>query len=310
MKLESSKRRLKQIAKRANYRTVTENWNTKNAYRRSLTKLSIKRLPDTYTAVILHLYYIESWEQISKKLKTLNGIEFDLFISLPAENLSIQERIKNEYKKAYIIEVPNRGRDVLPFVSISNYIKELGYHYVLKIHSKKSPHRSDGNEWQANMLDNLLPLNKTILNDLFKILGNKETGIIGPKENYLPLGVNFAANGTHMTNLLTRLFDKKKSYEVLQTKRDKYGFFAGTMFWVRLDSLTPILQMNFRSSEFEFENGQIDSTLAHALERVFCLVPEVLGKSMYEIGPRGVKLIEYETDNYPDWSDVYIGPQN
>jgi lipopolysaccharide biosynthesis protein len=48
-------------------------------------------------------------------------------------------------------------------------------------------------------------------------------------------------------------------------------FISGSMFWARLDALTPILDAHLDESEFEPEGGQIDGTFAHALERAFAL---------------------------------------
>jgi hypothetical protein len=81
------------------------------------------------------------------------------------------------------------------------------------------------------------------------------------------------------------------------------------MFWARLDAIKPILDRKLKVSRFDSEKGQIDATFAHAIERVFCLVPQIEKKNLYEIGPRGVNKIDYKTTNIPNWSDVYIGPK-
>lgn len=282
----------------------------KNTYKESLNKTIITKDDSTEIAIIIHLYYTDSWPLFKKSLENLNGVKFDLFVTIPTSSISFQNTILKTFKNAYVFEVPNRGRDVLPFLAVGRAVEEAGYQYLLKIHSKKSLHRTDGSEWLEGMTSALLPADKTILKKLISTLSEDETGIIGPDAQYLPLSINFDANGVHMTNILTRLYGKATANSTLQENRSEYGFFAGTMFWARMDAIRPLFLANFQSMDFEKEGGQIDGTFAHAVERVLSLMPEIEKKKMYEISKAGLKQITYRSDNIPDWSDVYIGPKN
>ena len=159
------------------------------------------------------------------------------------------------------------------------------------------------------MINSLIPSDKKSLAVIISTLRSPDTGIIGPEDQYVPLTVNFDANGVHMTHIISKLYSKKVAYDVLQLTRAEWGFFAGTMFWMRLDAIDKIITSRTPFRLFESEKGQIDATRAHALERLFGIVPEIEKRTMYEMR-RGIPVaIDYKSDNVPDWSDVYIGPK-
>lgn len=263
--------------------------------------------PGTEIIVIIHLYYIEAWSLLKSALESLTK-PFDLFITLPKERIGFTEEILKDYNNAHVLEAPNRGRDVLPFLQFAQELNGLGYKYVLKIHSKRSPHRRDGDKWFEELISSLLPRDHKVLKELMEILEKEETGIIGPKGQYISLIVNFPSNGPRIAEAISNIYSPKITNRLIRNRR-QYGFFAGTMFWARLDALKPILDRRFKISRFDAEKGQIDATFAHALERVFCLVPQIQNKNLYEIAPTGLEKIDYKTTNIPDWSNVYIGPK-
>ena len=284
-------------------------YNTKDfyKYKKTLLSLNIRRSPRTEVLVVVHVYYPEGWPIIANKLKNLTEFDYDIVITMPKKNENFSKDIYNDFPNAYIVQAPNRGRDVLPFMKVAQTFKLSGYKYLLKLHTKKSTHRTDGQEWFEDMISNLLPTNPKLQNSVFKTLCDPKTGLIGPKGQYLQLTVNFHANGLHMTRILNKLYDKPTSTRFLQVNRKEYGFFAGSMFWTRIDSIDQLLKVHI--SDFEREYAQIDATYAHALERLFSIVSEIEDRNLYELSLSKLEKINYKTDYIPDWSDVYIGPK-
>ncbi len=275
------------------------------SYTESINVLKVANNKHKKMAVILHLYYVDSWPIFFKKIKScLSYFEYDLFITMPEKNKPFVSNILKDFNDAKVILIPNRGRDVLPFIKIANILQKVGYVYILKLHSKKSTHREDGQKWLNDMLDVLLSNDRDIMYEVVDKLENIKTGIVGPAGVYYPLTVNFPANGEHMTDVLKKMYGKRNADLYLQVDRSKYGFFGGTMFWARIDSINSLLK--FPIYKFEPEAGQIDGTFAHALERLFTIVPEIDGKNNYEISIDGVIDRPYESNNIPEWSQDHI----
>lgn len=260
--------------------------------------VSTRRSSTGKFAVVIHLFYTENWPLFLRKLQLLPVDEFDLYITVPKQGADFSEKIKESFPDACIVIAPNRGRDVLPFIKLAEQLQGVGYKSVLKFHSKKSTHREDGQDWLETMLDQIIPDNPVALKKILDIVRTGEYGVLGPADVYYPLTINYPANKQSLRWILES-FDIESADDVLADRR-KYGFFGGTMFWINLDSVSEIVR--YKANRFEEEQGQIDGTFAHALERAFCLLPELKGKVIYQSDGTKVTKRAYQSDNIPDWS--------
>lgn len=258
-------------------------------------------------AVVLHLYYTENWDEIfSKKLKLLSSkMEFDLYITMPESNRAFMEVILESFPQASCLVVPNKGRDVLPFIKAAALLKEMGYKKVLKIHSKKSTHRDNegntaegGGQWLVNTLDALIPEDDTTLGLLLEKIKNEKTGIVGPYEYYYPLKIYLRKNLPTIERVMKHIDDNLFSGLISQ-KLDKMGFFGGTMFWVDISAIEDALSIS--EANFQPEKGQTDGTLAHALERVFSILPYIKGKDIYGVSTKEIVKLNDKESTYPEW---------
>lgn len=251
--------------------------------------------PTSDLAVVVHVFYLDVWPSISNALSRLSA-PYDLFLTV--SSLKALRSLSSSPNLTAIAAVPNVGRDVLPFISVSQQLLRLGYTSVLKLHTKKSTHFAGGVEWRESMLSSLLPSQEAIDRTL-ALLSKPETGVVGPSDYYYRAD---AGGDETMRLMAERLFQLRPdiALETMRNLKD-YGFFAGTMFWARLDALRDLLPASPR--DFSPERGQIDGTTAHAFERLLTLLPAIDQRVNYgmEMDAAGLKRLGPKDVRIPEW---------
>lgn len=102
-------------------------------------------------AIILHLYYQDLWEEFKQKILPIIDDDVHLFVTTNNET-DITNDVRKHAKQVYIIE--NKGMDFAPFIHVYNEIKNSGYDYFLKVHTKKSKHNKNlGNVWREKLTE-------------------------------------------------------------------------------------------------------------------------------------------------------------
>lgn len=235
-------------------------------------------------AVVVHLYYTDLWPSLKKRLESINE-PFDLFVTINERDKDFKPAIGN--KRATTFVLPNRGRDVLPFLYVARRLQAAGYEYVLKLHSKKSKHRQDGSDWLSDVLQNLLPDSATV-DAVISTLQKTDTGLIGPAGHLVSLKRHMGSNQAILENLLARAYDKPTAAKTL-ARAEYFPYFGGTMFWARLDALNALLSLHLMPDDFQSEHGQVDGTTAHAVERFFGASAGIEAKRLYEVSGNGVR---------------------
>lgn len=229
-------------------------------------------------AVQVHLFYPELAIEIVNYTNHL-PYSFDLLISTDSVEKSSQIlkeiECKSNASKIRIDVFPNQGRDIAPFLmQISKYRKD--YDIVCHIHTEKNPQfesAKDECDWRRylylNLFGNDYKYTSALLN-LFET--NPELGMVYP-ETYPPLttSINWGINKELTQNLLNSIWE---TYPELPSTLE---FPSGNMFWVRLNAIDPLLNLKLTGEDFAMETGQLDGTLAHALERSWCFIVQASG---------------------------------
>lgn len=235
-------------------------------------------------AAVVHIFYPELAADMKSLLQNI-PCAFDLFISTTDEKKkSVIENVFADFNKGSItIKIfPNRGRDIAPaFIGFRDIYKD--YDICVHLHSKKSPHaqiRLAG--WRNYFYKNLLG-SPEIVNGILSILNDDKVGFVFPQYfNQIRISINWGEN-----YLITKNFLHKLGIEI--DNRHLIEFPAGSMFWFKPKALAPLLDCGLTFDDFPEECGQIDGTLAHAIERAFLFIAETAGFYWVKIDDDGLK---------------------
>lgn len=243
-----------------------------------------KIAPHGRLAVVVHLFYEEVWEDIVRRLRLIEE-PFDVFVTLPARHSDIDLQTGIKGTQVFKRIVPNRGRDVLPFISVLREVADGGYEYLLKIHTKKSQHRTDGGAWFDELLGGLMP-DAAAMQNIIKTLARVDTSLVGPAGHIVSLKRHMGSNEPILRHLLERSYGAEHAGQLLN-QRSILPYVGGTMFWARVDALKPLLDLELMPDDFQSEHKQIDGTLAHAIERYIGVIAQQDGRQFYTVTRTG-----------------------
>lgn len=213
-------------------------------------------------ACLVHAWDLDALDEILLAILA-SGVEFDLWITTTDElRPRVQATLAAHGLQARILAGPNHGRDILPFLRAAGELLDAGTGIVLKLHTKKSHHRDDGDRWRRELLERLLaPARAPRILEAMR--ERPQLGLVVPEGHLLGLDAHMGGNRAGVDYLSRRLGLREADADA--------RFVSGSMFWARLEALRPLLDAHLDEWEFEPEQGQIDGTLAHAVERVFAL---------------------------------------
>lgn len=227
-------------------------------------------------AVHLHLYYSDQLPDILCYLKSLENMDYDLFVTLVQQDKKTVKMLKEVVPHAHIRVVPNCGYDIGPFIDFLHHINLEQYEYIMKIHTKgtKSPNHTLLNGrclnnvlWKEILYNSLMKNKKRVIDNLKLMNNNEQIGMI---------------SSAYCTTNNSKCYDfilpdinaalHRMGFKPVQ----KLTFVAGSMFMVRAFLLKPLLC--FSQNDFSETDGRLKSgTFAHVMERVFGAVIECQG---------------------------------
>jgi lipopolysaccharide biosynthesis protein len=241
-----------------------------------------------YCATI-HVWYFEALDEILSFLGQ-SGLNWYIVVTTSADLESdVRTKIASYGFSSHVVLVDNRGRDILPFLQLCSQLYNEGVDVVLKLHTKRSLHRNDGDLWRRELLEQLLGENRanTIISAFQQ---NSTLGLVAAEGHILPLTSFWGASKEVVESVVDQLGLNAPSSESV--------FASGSMFWIRLDAIRTLFDGHLYEHDFEEETGQIDGTLSHALERMFCIVVESRDFSV-ESAAAVCQTLERKVSDYP-----------
>lgn len=231
-------------------------------------------------AIILHLHYRELWPEFAWCLGRLS-LPFQLIVTVNEYDAEFEREVRRVFPDVEIHVMDNRGRDVGPFMELLRQGHLERFDAVCKLHGKRSaasgPRALLGHIWRrANLID-LVGSNEKVEHILRRFQTESDIGMIGsprfhfPNEHFDEEGA-WGKNRDAVAGLIRRLGADPEGRRA--------DYYAGTMFWIGRKPLAALKQLELGLSDFEAENGSIDGTLAHAMERLFGMIASIVGQKM------------------------------
>lgn len=212
-------------------------------------------------AVFVHVHYPCIWREMATFLAERLTVPFHLVVTTSLAEDEIALPLTDALLSSRILRMENRGRDIRPFlVALS---QTNGFEIGLKLHTKKSPQRTDGDEWREELLSTLLPPAPGVGDIVARLSGNGKIGLVTPDGFSLSVRPWIFGNWPGMRQAMSAI-----GYNLVASDLRDIYFSAGSMFWFRRSALLGLADPRLLPL-FEPEGGQLDSTLAHAIERLF-----------------------------------------
>lgn len=235
-------------------------------------------VPAPPIAVVCHIFHADLAAYLYEWLTAI-PVHTDIFIS--TDTVEKQATITTAFAPwpngtVDVRIVPNRGRDIAPKL-LSFRDVYTRYELVLFLHSKKSPHLNDGEQWREYLFKTLTGSIESVRSILaiFSLLPS--VGMVIPQHfGGVRAMIEWGSNYELADELATRMGFSLAPTQALDLP-------SGSMFWARTKALAPLLALPLRLEDFPEEAGQIDGTIAHAIERLLLHTCEQAGYDWLKI---------------------------
>lgn len=216
-------------------------------------------------AVCLHVFYEDIALEIIEWLSRIDA-QYALFITSVGQLPStVREAATRLCRPLHVMEFPNLGRDIRPFLHILTHPEMQPYDIICKLHTKRDlAAEHGGSAWRDICMQCLIGSAERFDEIVRAFQSDSRLLLAGPKLLYKSVRSAMAPNGPNVEHIARSVLDTELASD--------WGFFAGTMFWARRSLFISLLDLE-RVCRYEPEDGAEDGHLTHAVERIIGLLP-------------------------------------
>jgi len=229
-------------------------------------------------AVVLHMFYENSWKEIREYLLNLEGYQYDLYVTVTIGQLSEStlDKIRNFHPNTTIIPCENRGFDLAPFLTALKQINLDQYDILIKLQSKSTKRRWIyiynqlllRRDWFVNLYEGVLGAQE-VHQTIDKLLNDPQIGLVAAQNLIV-------SDPKHKQQLIHKMAaDRNLEFP------ENYRFVAGTCFGVKAACLKEIQDMNITPEAFVPTPASRGLSFGHFMERYLCVSVEKQGYSFY-----------------------------
>lgn len=272
-------------------------------------------------AIHLHVYYLDQLHEFFDLFSSINFV-FDLYVTTDkaerADEIRSRLAIELPHVTAVVVESSNIGRDIGPMLLNLRH-DLLRYDYFAHLHTKKSSTVTWGDRWRRFLTDNLIGDARHVASLIDLLQSDSGLGLLYPPAYPLIAPhVSWGDVRSRCEAILDKLGCLTRLPEVPQ-------FPVGNMFWAKVSAVSPILEYDWRETDFEEEADQVAGTLPHCIERLWGYVAaskgfrsrEVFAPRRRSIVPvaspskkeqvrRLVLFVHYNADNLVSEADMFL----
>ena len=236
--------------------------------------------------VVFHIYYHDQIDYFIEKLCNINGIDWDLLITYAEHNEETFAKLRKLKPDMQSIQVGNTGYDVWPFIQVIQQVDISEYDYILKLHTKNvnvarqklNGLKLNGSRWRNILVDSILKSPKRF-SECLELMNREQTGMICSYELYVGL--------SHRRKEDLSMLSEEAERIGVQIKKGK--FCAGTMFMIKTQCLTKIVEAEFSPDMWTCEGSHSGGTLAHVYERIFSIAVDDAGYDTKKVASTSMK---------------------
>lgn len=254
--------------------------------------------------IMVHVFYLDLLDELAHDLAHM-PVPYVLMLSVgdeAARDAALARcRGLPRVQALEVRIVPNRGRDLAPFL-LTFREEILGLDVVCHLHTKKSLYSGqEQGRWRRYLVERLLGSGARIAWILGMFQATPQLGMVYPE--------SFAAVPWWAHTWLSNVACARELGARLGIAVDPTAYLdypAGSMFWARTAALRPLYDLQLPLVAFPPEQGQTDGTTQHALERLLGLVVPRQGMLLGILPAEGTQALHAEGER--NWHAYFSAP--